>query len=81
MKKGSKSLDAIIPLIMEEVTVMTRGLEKEMEMNPVLRQMAVTFVQRLGMIRKIGRVPGVGNAPYFIMVAERKGFPPLSTSR
>ncbi|MFA6226554.1 MAG: nitroreductase family protein [Methanoregula sp.] len=75
MKKGSKSLDAAIPLIMEQVTVMAQGLEREMEKNPVLRQKAVTFVQRLGMIRKIGRVPGVGNAPYYIVVAERKGFP------
>ncbi|MEI7856305.1 MAG: nitroreductase family protein [Methanomicrobiales archaeon] len=77
MKKGSKSLDAAVPLIMEEVSIMAKGLEREMETNPVLRQMAATFVQRLGMIQKIGSVPGVGNAPYFIVVAERKGFPPV----
>jgi nitroreductase len=77
MKKGSESLNATIPLVMEQVTVMAQGLEQEMEKNPVLRQKAVSFVQRLGMIRKIGRVPGVGNAPYYIVVAERKGFPPV----
>ncbi|MDO9326740.1 MAG: nitroreductase family protein [Methanoregula sp.] len=77
MRKGSKSLNSVIPLIMKEVTVMAQGLEMEMETNPVLRQNAVSFVQRLGMIQKIGRVPGVGNAPYFIVVAERKGFPPV----
>ena len=27
------------------------------------------------MIRKSGRVPGVGNAPHYIVVDERKGFP------
>ncbi len=77
MKRGSRSLDAAIPLVMDQVTVMAQGLEREMEQNPVLREKAVSFVQRLGMIRKMGRVPGVGNAPYYIVVAERKGFPPV----
>ena len=77
MKKGSPSLDAAIPLFMEQATTMAQGLEKDLATNPVLRQKAVSFVQRLGMIRKMGRVPGVGNAPYFIVVAERRGFPPV----
>jgi nitroreductase len=77
MKKGSKSMNAAIPLLMNQVNVMAEGLETEMKTNPVLRQKAVSFFQRLGMIRKIGRVPGVGNAPYYLIVAERKGFPPV----
>lgn len=77
MKKGSKSLNAAIPLIMEQVTVMAQGLGREMETNPVLREKAAAFAQRLGMMQKIGRVPGVGSAPYYIVVAERKGFPPV----
>ena len=77
MKKGSQSLNAAIPLVMNQVQVMAQELEKEMETNPALRQKAVMFVQRLGMIRKAGRVPGVGTAPYYIVVAERKGFPPV----
>jgi nitroreductase len=77
MKKGSPGLNAAIPLVFEQVKVMAQGLETEMQKNPALRQKAVTFVQRLEMIRKAGRVPGVGNAPYYIVVAERKGFPPV----
>jgi nitroreductase len=77
MKKGSQGLKMAIPLIMEQVTVMARGLEKEMEVNPALHQKAVPFVRRLELIRKAGRVPGVGNAPFYIVVAERKGFPPV----
>ncbi len=77
MKKGSQSLNAAIPLVMEQVNVMAQGLNAEMEKNPPLRKKAVMFVQRLEMIRKAGRVPGVGNAPYYIVVAERKGFPPV----
>jgi len=77
MKRGSRSLDAAIPLVMDQVTTMAQGLEREMERNPVLREKAVSFVQRLGMIRNLGWVPGVGNAPYYIVVTERKGFPPV----
>jgi nitroreductase len=77
MRKGSLSLNSAIPLVMEQVNVMAGGLTREMQQNPALRQKAVRFVQRLEMIRKAGRVPGVGNAPYYIVVAERKGFPPV----
>ncbi|MDO9035756.1 MAG: nitroreductase family protein [Methanoregula sp.] len=77
MKKGSLSMETAIPLLMKQVNLMAQGLEKEMETNPALRKKAVKFVQRLEMIQKAGRVPGVGNAPYYIVVAERKGFPPV----
>ncbi len=77
MKKGSQSMDVVIPLIMNQVNIIAQGLQTEMETNPALRKNAVKFVQRLEMIRKAGRVPGVGNAPYYIVVAERKGFPPV----
>jgi nitroreductase len=77
MEKGSASMIAAAPLVMTQVTIMAQGLEKEMEKNPALRNMAVSFVQRLAQIRKMGRVPGIGTAPYYIVVAERKGFPPV----
>ena len=77
MEKGSASMIAAAPLVMKEVTTLTRGLEKEMEKNPALRTMAVSFVQRLAQIQKMGRVPGIGSAPYYIVIAERKGFPPV----
>jgi nitroreductase len=77
MKKGSASMMAVLPLVMEQVAVMAQDLETEMEKNPALRTMAVSFVQRLNEIRKMGRVPGIGTAPYYIVVAERKGFPPV----
>jgi nitroreductase len=77
MKKGTQSLNAVIPMVMNQVNIMAQGLQRDMETNPALRKNAVMFVQRLEMIRKAGRVPGVGNAPYYIVVAERKGFPPV----
>jgi nitroreductase len=75
MEKGSASMIAAAPLVMTQVTLMTQDLEKEMQKNPALRNMAVSFVQRLAQIRKMGRVPGIGTAPYYIVIAERKGFP------
>ena len=77
MKKGSRSMAAASPLVIEQVKIMAQSLETEMEKNPALRTMAVSFVQRLTAIRKMGWVPGIGSAPYYLVVAERKGFPPV----
>jgi len=77
MRNGSASLDAAIPLAMDQVAVMAKGLESEMEKNPALRQKAGVFAQRLSAMKKRGLVPGIGTAPVYIVVAERNGFPPV----
>jgi nitroreductase len=77
MKNGSVTMSAAAPLVMAQVTMMNQEIEKEMETNPALRTKAVSFVRRLAQIRSMGRVPGIGTAPYYIVVAERKGFPPV----
>lgn len=77
MKKGSRSMAAAYPRVMEQVKVMELGIETDMKKNPELRTKAVSFVQRLTAMRKMGRVPGIGTAPFYIVVAERKGFPPV----
>ena len=70
-------MKAAIPLVMAQVQAMAEGLEQEMAKNPRLRAQAGTFAQRLAMIRTRGMVPGIGTAPYYLIVAERKGFPPV----
>ena len=77
MKIGSKSMNAAAPLVFEQVGVMAKNLKTEMEKNPEIRKMAGSFAQRLDAIQKMGRVPGIGTAPYYIVVAERKGYPPV----
>lgn len=77
MRMGSRSMKAASPLVMEQVGVMADALKKEMEKNPALRKMAGSFAQRLDAIRKMGRVPGIGTAPNYVIVAERKGYPPV----
>ena len=64
MKSGSKSMNAAAPLVFEQVRAMAASLKKEMERNPEIRKLAGSFVQRLDAIQKMGRVPGIGTAPY-----------------
>lgn len=77
MRNGSAGLKAAIPLAMEQVAVMARDLERGMEKDPALRGKAGMFAQRLAAMKKRGLVPGIGTAPVYIVVAERKGFPPV----
>jgi len=77
MRSGSASLNAAIPLVMEQVASTAQELESEMEKNPALREKAGMFAQRLSAIKKKGTVPGIGTAPFYIVVAERRGFPPV----
>jgi nitroreductase len=77
MGHGSEALKTVTPLVFAQVQRMAEGLEKEMAHNPALRVKAASFARRLAMIRKAGVVPGVGTAPCYIVVAERRGFPPV----
>ena len=70
-------MNAAIPLVMRQVQTMSADLEKGMQKDPSLRAKAAGFVRRLSMIRDGGVIPGIGTAPYYIVVAERKGFPPV----
>lgn len=75
MKKDSKSMLTVASLIFDEVIKMASNLEFAMDRDLKLHQQAIGFAKRLEIIKKIGKVPGVGSAPYFIVVAEKKGFP------
>ncbi len=76
-KNGSKSMAAVQPLVFRAVDAMAAELDQAMEKDKKLRSQAVMFVERLSLIKKMGKVPGVGTAPYYIVVAEKKGFPPV----
>jgi nitroreductase len=78
MKKGSQSMTAAAPLVMAEIHHMSESLHEEMKNNLRLREHGIGFARRLAMIKKQGIVPGIGTAPFYIVVAERKGFPPVA---
>jgi nitroreductase len=75
--RGSKAMNAVSPLAFAQVQRMADGLEKDMAVNPRHREKAASFARRLAMILKAGVVPGVGTAPCYIVVAEKRGFPPV----
>ncbi len=77
MRRGSESMNTVIPLVKQQVQKMSVDLEAGMKNDPALREKAAGFVRRLAMMQEKGVVPGVGTAPYYIVVAERRGFPPV----
>ncbi len=78
MRNGSRSMKAVIPLVREQVAAMAQDIERKMEDDPVLRAKAVTFVQRLAAIRKMGQYP-VSGLPHGISLWQNgKGFPRLT---
>jgi nitroreductase len=77
VKKGSRTMDLLAPMVFEAATAAAEELTRAMEKNEQLRSRAAGFVNRLSAIRKLGMVPGVGTAPFYLVVAEKKGFPPV----
>jgi nitroreductase len=77
VENGSATMKAMVPLVMAEVNAMAGTLEQTMHGDPKLRKQAFSFVQRLGRIQKLGTVPGIGTAPYYLIAAERRGFPDI----
>ncbi|OPX64624.1 nitroreductase family protein [Methanoregula sp. PtaB.Bin085] len=77
MRRGSESMKAAFPLVLQQVRRMAADLEAGMHNDPALRAKAGAFAERLSIFSKKGIVPGIGSAPYYIVVAERRGYPPV----
>ena len=75
IKNGSAALNAVMPRAMAAVDRMAEELDVAMKADPAIRASGAPFADRLARIRKLGFVPGIGNAPYYIVVAEKKGYP------
>jgi len=77
VRKGSRAMAELAPLVFNEVRAMAGGLEKKAATDPALRVQAAGFLDRLSMITSMGMVPGIGTAPFYIVAAEKRGFPPV----
>lgn len=77
IRKDSKTMAAMIPLVFGEVLRTGADLEDALAKNKELQVQAAGFMNRLAMIKKMGFVPGIGTAPLYIIAAEKKGFPPV----
>ncbi len=77
LREGSPGMKEASVLLMRQVERMAMDLEERMRADPVLRAEAAGFARRLAMIRDLGVVPGAGTAPFLIIAAERRGYPPV----
>ena len=72
IRKDSETMRAISILARETVIRMADHLEKD----EVIQKTAGGFTKMLRILSE-GDIPGFGSAPYLIIVAERKGWPPV----
>ncbi len=68
-RNSSTAMEAAASILKNRIAKQADELEKKIGSIP--------FVQNLKQIGQQG-VPGVGNAPYFVVVGERKGMPPVA---
>jgi len=76
IKKGSKQIAKVAEIAKQQVKSMAEQLNKELRSNLSSKKHGQEFVKRLERLAQIG-VPGIGTAPYYIIVAERRGIPPV----
>jgi nitroreductase len=69
LRNSSAAMEAAASILKNRIAKQADELEKKIGSIP--------FVQNLKRIGQQG-VPGVGNAPYFVVVGERKGMPPVA---
>jgi len=69
IRSSSSAMEAAVDILKNRMAKLADELEKKVGPVP--------FVQNLKRIGKQG-VSGVGNAPYFVVVSERKGMPPIA---
>ena len=73
--QGPKTMQAM-EMIKEEALASLEQFRAEMANNPPLRESGSAFSKRMESIAEHG-IPGLTAAPFFIVVAERRGIPPV----
>ncbi len=69
IQRSTAAMEAAADILKNRIARQAEELEKKAGLVP--------FVQNLKRVGQQG-VPGVGNAPYFVVVAEKKGMPPIA---
>jgi nitroreductase len=75
-QEGSPQLAHVAALGKRQAKHMAEHMRDEREANRSLEDQPPGFVKRLERLAEVG-VPGIGTAPYYIVVAERRGIPPV----
>ena len=76
ISKNSAKMKEIAEIAKNRVKVMSEQLNAQMKKSPYLKEKGKSFSKRLELFADKG-VLGIGTAPYYIVVAEKKGFPPV----
>lgn len=77
LEKGGASLAAASERMNAKVKELAAELEARGQKDPAYKDKASSWLKRLKWFESLGHVPGVTNAPYFIVIAERRGIPDL----
>lgn len=76
ISKNSEKMKEVAEIAKNKVKIMSEQLNAQMEKNPYLKEKGKSFSKRLELFADRG-VLGIGTAPYYIVVAEKKGVPPV----
>ena len=76
ISRNSPKMKKVAEIAKNRVKVMSEQLNAQMEKNPYLKEKEKSFSKRLELFADKG-VLGIGTAPYYIVVAEKNGFPPV----
>ncbi len=76
-RQGSEGLAAASAFLTAKVKELAADLQRNMEDDPTVAERAHSWAGRLAWFAKGGHVPGVTNAPYFVVIAEHRGIPDL----
>lgn len=74
--RNTRAMEKITEITKNKMKVKSEAFKSEMDKNPYLKEKGVAFSKRLELFADKG-VLGIGTAPYYIVVAEKKGFPPV----
>ena len=73
--RESKATAQVVDILKRHLQAWSKQIEEQMQTNDFVKQHAGPFLGRLKMMAERGP-PNVGVAPYYIVIAEQRGFPP-----
>ena len=74
--QGTQSMDRARELLMAQLRRNSRKISVVLFCFPFLRKKMLPFSRRIGALAQEG-IPGLREAAYYVIIAERKGFPPV----
>ncbi|MDD1752352.1 MAG: nitroreductase family protein [Methanotrichaceae archaeon] len=77
VSRDSPLTPKIAELVRKRAAAVYQKLNDEMQRNAELKEKAQRFARRLEVVSREG-IPAIGTAPYYIVVAERRGYPPVA---